>query len=128
MHATFVQHSRAALLPRLVGLVTLGSRARPTMYCTDLHKTIHFTCKACMVTHCVYSIVSFVLNQCIKRFPYLKASLSEALSSHVLCMLQLYTAWKKGHSTPFIAQYLLNIRMANVFVTFRYFSLIIFRM
>ena len=35
VHAAFVQHSRAALLPRLVGFVTLlpvGSRARPTMH------------------------------------------------------------------------------------------------
>ena len=31
-------------------LTKRGSRARPTMYSTDLHKTIHFTCKACMVT------------------------------------------------------------------------------
>ena len=38
-------------------LTKRGSRARPTMYNTDLHKTIciHFTCKACMVTQlCVY--------------------------------------------------------------------------
>jgi hypothetical protein len=103
--------------------------------CSFMNASIHFlwTPNYAMTEYRVILLtanfsICFVLNRCIKRFPYLKASLSEALSSHVLCMLQLYTAWKKGHSTPFIAQYLLNIRMANVFVTFRYFSLIIFRM
>ena len=37
-----------------------------------------------------------------------------------------FTAWKNEHSTPFIAQCLLNIRMANILVTFRYFSLTFF--
>ena len=40
-----------------------GSWAHPTMYSTDLHKTIYFTCKACMVTQlCVHcTVVSIVL-------------------------------------------------------------------
>ena len=58
------------------------------MYSTDLHKNIHFTCKACLVTQlCVYSSV-YCFN-----LMYKKASLSEGFlvlkSSHVH-MLQLH--------------------------------------
>ena len=40
-------------------LTKRGSRARTTMYSTDLHKTIHFTCKAC---NCVYSSSVYCFN------------------------------------------------------------------